>query len=377
MKNCDFLGTSSAGLLFCALMLSWTGCGDDASGGGGAGAGGGGAAHGGQGGGGVGGLASVGGMGGTGAFGGGGAMGGTGGMAGVCDGEPPQGLAIQQPDFRRRQQRRMEAPRDEHRREDVDCAPPPTDLCQPNGGASPITPYPDGDAGIDNSFGKNILPILLGLAPTWTSDANNTIDQGAGTTLLDLACLPPTGDLPTVTTKLYLTTNLGMTPKWDGTDDYPVAPELLSNSSDPQSATILFPDSSVLGTTFDSGPAITFLLRIGGGVMGMDLTLHAAHFTTTLSADRKSATGGVLAGVLDTEEVVAQLKKIGYAANLCSSPLLNDLITAVRQASDIMNDGTQDPTKTCNGISIGLGFDLGAANVGSVGPTTPTAMSCQ
>ncbi len=35
--------------------------------------------------------------------------------------------------------------------------------CRPAAGASPATAYPDGHNGIDNSFGENILPILVAI----------------------------------------------------------------------------------------------------------------------------------------------------------------------------------------------------------------------
>ena len=42
-----------------------------------------------------------------------------------------------------------------------------------------------------------------------------------------------------------------------------------------------------------------------------------------------------------------------FALNLDTDPF-NNVLTAVRQASDIMADGTQDTTKMCDGISVGL-----------------------
>src|SRR5262245_50566063 len=35
------------------------------------------------------------------------------------------------------------------------------DVCKPNAGGNGNTAYPDGDNGIDNSFGKNVLPTIL------------------------------------------------------------------------------------------------------------------------------------------------------------------------------------------------------------------------
>ena len=255
------------------------------------------------------------------------------------------------------------------------------DVCQLNAGASGLGPYPDGDEGIDNSFGKNLLPQIISLYPNWVTDVDNGLKAGTFTVLLKMECLPPTGDVPSFITKLFGGTTLGKAPKFDGTDKWPVAPDLLSNPMDPDSSTILFPNSSVIGTAYDSGNKETFILTVPVSTQSMStsikLTLYSAHTTMTLSEDRKSATGGMIGGVLDTEEFVAEIKKVGYLLGLCNTALFNNLVNQIRQASDIMADGTQDPEKPCNGISMGLGFEMKAVQLGDVGPPTPVGKTCQ
>lgn len=254
------------------------------------------------------------------------------------------------------------------------------DVCQPNSGAAPTVPYPDGEKGIDNSFGKNLLPTILSLYPTWVDDINNNISKGFFTCLLKMYCLPPKGDVPVMMTKLFGGTNLGATPAFDGTDIWPVSPELLSDLKNPESSTVTFPKSSVTGQFFDSGKGQTFVLTVPLKTMtdetSIKLTLYAAQTTMTLADDRKSATGGVISGVLNTEEFVAEVKKVGFLLGLCGSQIFDNLVTQVRQASDIMSDGTQDPTKTCDGISMGLQFDLKEVQIGDVGPANPVGMAC-
>jgi hypothetical protein len=254
------------------------------------------------------------------------------------------------------------------------------DVCQPNAGGEPQTAYPDGEGGIDNSFGKNLLPLILSLYPTWVTDINNGIQNGNFTALVKLMCLPATGDAPVLTTKLFGGTKLEMPPKWDGTDKWPVEPGLLADPMDPESSSILFPNSSVIGTTFDAGNNGTFILSVPIKTMtestSIKLTLYSAKMTMTLSDDRKSATGGMIGGVLNTEEFVAEIKKVGALLKLCGNPLFDNLVTQVRQASDIMADGTQDPSKTCNGITMGLGFEMVEAERGEVGPANPVGMAC-
>ena len=54
-----------------------------------------------------------------------------------------------------------------------------------------------------------------------------------------------------------------------------------------------------------------------------------------------------------------------------NSPTLQSILNQLRQASDIMSDGSQDPAKQCDAISIGLGFTMKSAQLGPVAPPTP------
>jgi hypothetical protein len=255
-----------------------------------------------------------------------------------------------------------------------------TDVCQPAAGAKTGVPYPDGDNGIDNSFGKNLLPLILSLYPNWPQDINAAIDLGLTTVLFKLECLPPTGDSPQFTTKLFGATPLGYPPNWDGADIWPVAPELLADPTDASSSTIIFNSSSVTSDVYDAGANATFVLTVPVSTINetrsIKLTLRSAKLQMTLSPDRSSATMGMIGGVLDTEELKAEVKKIGDLLGICSSPLFQGLLTEIDKASDIMNDGTQDPTKTCNGITMGMGFEMGPAQYGDVGPVTPVGTTC-
>lgn len=259
------------------------------------------------------------------------------------------------------------------------------DVCKPSSGGSASTAYPDGEMGIDNSFGKNLLPLILSLYPTWVTDINNGIQNGRFTALVKMLCLPPSGDTPQMTTQLFAGTTLGggngNPPKYDGTDKWPVEPGLLSDPMDPLSASVVFKNSSVVNNVFDAGKDAIFVIsvpvRTQTSSTSIKLTLYNARIRMTLSADRKSATNGMIGGVLNTEEFVAEMKKVGFLLDLCGNPLFDNLVQQVRQSSDILSDGTQDPTKECDGITMGLGFDMYGADIGDVGPANPMGMGCQ
>lgn len=254
-----------------------------------------------------------------------------------------------------------------------------TDVCQPSSGGTAAVAYPDGDDGIDNSFGKNMLPVILGLANMWPTAVNNSLDQGNFNAMLKVYCLPDSGDAQ-LTTKVFGGANLGMMPLYDGSDIWPVAPELLGDLGDPESSTLVFENSSVTDSLFDSGPNESFVLTIpmtyNGQTAALKLTLHSAQLTMILSEDRTSATGGVIGGVLNTEEIVDQVKKVAWMADLCDQAVYQEILTTIRQMSDIMTDGTQDPSQTCDGISFGVQFEMVEVQLGDVAAPAPVGTAC-
>ena len=255
-----------------------------------------------------------------------------------------------------------------------------TDVCQPNAGGSPNFAYPDGDDGIDNSFGRNLVPIILGLAPGWPDTVNTYLDEGVFNTMVKVYCIPPTGDATGLTSKVFGGTALGSPPAYDGTDEWPVQPEILSDTTAPESSTLVLENGSVEGDAFASGDPATIILTIPiefqDSVVLIKLTLYQARITMTLAEDRKSATEGTISGVLNVDEVIDQLNRVAYAAEVCEESQYQTALTIVRQAADIMNDGTQDPGSTCDAISFGVSFEMAEVQLGPVGAPVLPGLSC-
>jgi hypothetical protein len=92
-----------------------------------------------------------------------------------------------------------------------------------------------------------------------------------------------------------------------------------------------------------------------------------------LDAQRATATLGVISGVLSTAELLAMappvIDTIGldFDKSFCSDGGSKAEQTQVRDTSDILSNGTQSPSKTCDGISIGLGFDAVRVELGAIG----------
>ena len=254
-----------------------------------------------------------------------------------------------------------------------------TDLCKPRNNTSPKSLYPDGNKGIDNSFGKNILSIITALASDASTKVNQGITEGKFTIMLSMDKLGAGKNYNGVVTKLYGGSELGSAPKFDGTDMWPVVPELLAVDSDITTAKVQFPGAYIVNNTWVSGGKGEVALNLSVSGVTLELTISSAILSMELSADHKSATNGTIAGVLPTEVLTSELRKVAGSidASLCKGGAVDSLIAQIEQASDIMKDGSQDKDAVCDGISIGLGFDGGIVQLGAIGPKAgPKADPC-
>jgi hypothetical protein len=243
-----------------------------------------------------------------------------------------------------------------------------TDLCLPANNASRSSVYPDGDGGIDNAYGKSVLPIVLSINSAAASRTNQDIVAGKRTNLFVLKNLGASTDYNPITVEAYLGTNLGMTPKFDGTDLWPVAPEQLVNPMDlSQGSTLTFTASYLTGNTIVIRGEGTIPVTINSSGV---LNITHPTITFTLSSDHKTATNGTIAGVIDAAQFVAQFRSFAGTIDpaLCSGPTIDSIASELGQAADILTDGMQDPSQTCSGISVGLGFDVVPVQLGAIGP---------
>ena len=237
-----------------------------------------------------------------------------------------------------------------------------TDVCRPAAGAVPSI-QEDGDRGIDNSFGANFFRVLdpTGNTPVSTPWNEALVRAGAGELLL-LAGLG-TG---ATQTKLRGATFAGMgldaPPKLDGSDVWPISSTSVENG-DLTLPTAPLPAGGLSANVYDSGRGGDGMVFVVIPIQGMAfrIPVRRVRITGTLSADHARITEGQLSGVIKTDELIAQLWLVRgrLGSLLCSagSTVWGRLVTQIRQLQDILTDGTQDPARDCDAISIGLGFE--------------------
>lgn len=100
------------------------------------------------------------------------------------------------------------------------------------------------------------------------------------------------------------------------------------------------------------------------------LPISGATFTLQLggkSPPPTTGTHGVISGVMGTPEYLAEF--VDHPGTLPTDVLCNPFRLAaaqrlIRMGSDILGNGSHDPRRTCDALSIGLGFDASAARLG-------------
>ncbi len=233
------------------------------------------------------------------------------------------------------------------------------DVCTLAAGASTAAQI-DGNDGIDNSFGENIIPLILSVAGNdFATTMNSGIESGAPTFMLDLSGLTDDAAQTSspVSAQLFSGVSIG-TPTWTLTGEWGAYQGSLVGGSLSSGALTKFPTAAISSGAWSSGTSgdLPLKLPFGGGTLA--LVVHHAVISFAHSS-ANSATLGNVSGVLATDEVIAAFQKAAVSMSLsfCDGSNFAGVAAQLQQASDILKDGTNTSGVSCDGISIGFGFD--------------------
>ncbi len=264
-----------------------------------------------------------------------------------------------------------------------------TDVCTPWPGAPPDNQV-DAENGVDNAFGKLVVPAVqqvLGLTDLSASITDATLALGVFALQLRVTGLSSDsrqlsfGLVADLFTSGEYQQDGSVNPAFDTTTDWPVLPDLLVDPNDlSKGSQDHFGDAYIAGGAFTTSdvvwtnpePPIAIDLVFSG--VPVSLTIHNPLITFDHSSP-STATNGMIAGVFETAQVLSALRAIfGLASpSLCGSTW-DQVATQVEQASDMLSDGTNAPGQPCDGISFGIGFTARQiANPTRVAPPHPDA----
>jgi hypothetical protein len=118
--------------------------------------------------------------------------------------------------------------------------------CTPVTGANSVSVKTDGNGGIDNSFGANLIPILKVFVPNPTNVASGAIYDGGETYLFRFVGLGPGPDQSPVSAGFLVSAKHPWAPAWDGKDSWWISS--LSVNGSPDSPKLLLPSYVGSGT---------------------------------------------------------------------------------------------------------------------------------
>jgi hypothetical protein len=256
-----------------------------------------------------------------------------------------------------------------------------TDVCTLVPGA-PRSTQVDGNGGIDNSFGRNIVPILVTiLGSTLDETTQADLQAGGPTTLLRIDALGSGADYAPLPGMLYRAASFDGAPAWNGSDVRDVDETSLLGGS-LASPAIAFAGGYMTQRTWVGAPAS------GPGAIELDMALlrtrmpplPMTHIQIAVNVDPSSgsATQGVLSAIVPTAAFVEWNRQLAgnIASSLCVSSSFDTIARQIEQASDIVTDGSNAPGSQCNGISLGIGFDATAVKLGSAVSAPPLPNAC-
>ena len=156
-------------------------------------------------------------------------------------------------------------------------------------------------------------------------------------------------------------------PTFTTADNWPVDQTYITSTvgdggvlTPPVTSNVVFTGAYVTNGEFVNGTPTSATLTLS--VNGVALTVPIQHAYVTFQhavTGKPAVSGGIIAGVIDASTLIANLK--GVAGNIstafCGGTAFQTIATAIQQAADIMDDGTNVAGTACNGISIGIGFD--------------------
>lgn len=240
-----------------------------------------------------------------------------------------------------------------------------TDLCRRVVSASSANQV-DGNNGIDNAFGKSIIPFLAPFSAAPSKHATDAIAAGARTPVFLVE-----KSVGSVAQVGFSHLEATPAPGWGSSTPRSLAAPWTENGG-PSAAW----EVTVSGDTVRSRSvrgSVTIAIPFGDQTLVLPINVPEIEMS-------KDGTNGTLSGVVPTEDFIAAFERVAgsISTQLCGGSTLDSIKLTIRQASDILADGTQDPNQSCNGLSIGIGFEAAPVTVAGVADApAPARNPCQ
>ena len=250
-----------------------------------------------------------------------------------------------------------------------------TNTCKRDSGASSKV-LSDGTDGTDNNFGQHVLAVIKSLAANYETGVNNTVRAGTWTWLVKVDNFT-TGDNAKAPGALYAAANFAggsRSPSFAETETgWSIVDASLVDRATVSLPRAQFPKGYVANGYWVSGEigatSAEVILPLFGGPVLVPLESAVISFRVADGSD------GTLAGAVKTTKFIdawgASLKSGGVCPG---SATYDQLVDTITQSADLVSGlpGLQSISKTCDALSIGVGFSVRRAGGHSSAPIRTT-----
>ncbi|MBI2393064.1 MAG: hypothetical protein HYV09_26000 [Deltaproteobacteria bacterium] len=221
----------------------------------------------------------------------------------------------------------------------------------------------DGNGCRDNNWGRHVIALIKLSSEGFEKRVNDGLLEGSNTWLLRLDDVDDTADDPYTPGKFYRASEAAKgAVRWDGSDVREIVSDTVIDGSI-EKPRADFPKGYIRNHLWVSGdPELRSLLLPVSSSLYVPLKLDSTIITLELNPDHKSARRAVLAGALPVSSIDDLLRPIASGAGFCpGTPLYQSLYRSVVRFPDVVigAPNLQDTTLECDGISLGLGLDVG------------------
>jgi hypothetical protein len=236
------------------------------------------------------------------------------------------------------------------------------------GRASTLSTYCDVGEGVDNQFGKIVTMLEIAIPGFDSAAYSMKAQDGTWSLLVQVTGYNGEKDDPTVQVAIYPCSGLGTTPKWDGTDSWPILQTAVdADGGAAYASNGAYVSDQTLVATVPSVP-----IQLGGTKQTLTITLSGAVLTGKLVESNGSwrliqATLAARIHLSDFFQAISTYRD-NTGTPLCTDGgfIYSSLKTQVCNSADVLADPTQPISTTCDSISFGMGFTANAALLGPI-----------
>jgi hypothetical protein len=250
---------------------------------------------------------------------------------------------------------------------------------------SPTNVLADGNEGRDNNFGQHVMSVIKSLKADAEDAVTNAVKDGSFTLLLKIDNFTATdnGKAPGA---IYVANDFNdkkSAPTFGASETgWKIVDASLTDGKTIANPKLTFPNAYISNGYWVSGDFGTGRINLNISLSGADISLPIDSGIITLKV--ADGTDGTIAGAMNIDALREALTPVAKRFGICpGNATYEQVISTLTQSADLVSGAPklQDTSKTCDAISIALGFTAKQIGDHSMAPikvteTTPGMDEC-